>query len=127
MSELLPTPIPTGFLGETIDEQGSFQACAPAADNFETFFANAAAPSLSVHVLGANHMSFIDDVQNCFSCSFCNDATESQAVVGDLARAYLVAFFERHLKGDTAYDTYLSGAEAQLRYVDTGIATITTK
>jgi dienelactone hydrolase len=128
VSALLPIGIPTGFIGETLDASGAFQACAPAAQNFETFYANAAAPSLSVEVLGANHMSFLDDVSSCgFTCSFCNTATLANDTVTALSRAMVVAFYERHLKGDVGYDTYLSGDEAQARYVGTGTATIAVK
>ncbi|MEZ4447035.1 MAG: dienelactone hydrolase family protein [Polyangiaceae bacterium] len=128
VSALLPIAKPTAFLGETIDATGTFQACAPAADNFETFYANAATPSLKVHLLGANHVGFVDDVNTCgFACSFCNPASESNAVVNALSRAYVVAFFQRHLRGEVAYDDYLTGSQAQARYVTTGIATIESK
>lgn len=128
VSDLMPLSIPTGFVGETTDAQGSFQACAPAADNYATFYAGTLAPSLEVTVLGANHMSFLDDVAGCgFTCSFCNDATVEDAVVGALSRAYVVAFYRRWLKGEADYDAYLTGAQAQARYVTTGLATIQSK
>jgi chlorophyllase len=128
VSALMPLPIPTAFLGETTDATGLLQACAPAADNFETFYAGAASPSLEVTVLGANHMSFLDDVAGCgVFCSFCNQATASNAQVNGLSKAFVVAFYERHLRGDVAYDTYLTGAEAQARYVATGQAVIASK
>jgi len=130
-SSLVPTlTIPTGFLGETTDSTaGSFgQACAPAADNYTTFYAGAKSPSLSVTVTGANHMSFLDDTASCgFTCSFCKAATAPNAQVNSLARAYVVAFYERHLRGDLAYDTYLTGAVAKARYVTTNQVTIESK
>jgi len=127
-SNMLPFGIPTGFIGETVDASGGFQNCAPAADNFETFYASAGAPSLSVEVVGANHFSFIDDLQACgFTCTICNEATAMQDDVRLLSRATMVAFFERYLRGDTRYDVYLTGAEAQTRYVDTGLAIIQSK
>jgi len=128
VSDLMPLDIPTGFIGETTDAQGTFQACAPAADNFATFYAGTVAPSLQVTVLGANHMSFIDDVAGCgLTCSFCNDATVDNATVGALSRSYVVAFYRRWLKGESDYDAYLTGAQAQARYVATGVATIQSK
>ena len=128
VSALMPIPIPTGFLGETLDAMGGFQACAPAAENFTTFYANTSAPSLSVEVLGANHMSFLDDVSSCgFTCGFCNAATLENATVNALSKAFVVAFYARHLKGETGYDTFLTGAEAQARYVDPGLVTIESK
>jgi dienelactone hydrolase len=122
--------IPTGFLGETTDSTpGGFgQACAPAADNYTTFYAGAKSPSLAVTVTGANHMSFLDDTASCgFTCSFCKMATAPNAQVNAMARAYVVAFYERHLRGDLGYDTYLTGAQAQARYVATNQATIQSK
>jgi len=128
VSAMMPLNVPTGFIGELIDATGSLQACAPAADNFETFYAGTTAPSLSVDVLGANHMSFIEDVGSCgLPCSFCNAATAPQEEVLALSRAFVVAFYERYLKGHVGYDTYLTGAEAVARYVDTGQATIASK
>lgn len=120
--------IPTGFLGETTDGTGGFQACAPVADNFTTFYAQAKTPSLQITALGANHMSFLDNVSTCgFTCSFCNAATASNAQVNGMARALMVAFYERHLRGDAAYETYLTGVEANARYVTMNQATITSK
>jgi predicted dienelactone hydrolase len=121
--------IPTGVLGESTDAKGGLggQACAPAADNFSTFYANAPTPALSVEVLGANHMSFLDDVASCVTCGFCNKATLDNGVVNDLAKAYVTAFYERWLRGDAAYDTYLTGAEAEARYVAKNLVTIQSK
>ncbi len=129
VSSLMPTlTIPTGILGELTDAQGGFQPCAPAADNFTTFYAGANPPSFQVTINGANHMSFLDDVAGCgLTCAFCNAATAPQDQVLGLARSYVVAFYERHLRGDAAYDTYLTGAEAQMRYVTPGLATIVSK
>jgi dienelactone hydrolase len=120
--------IPTGFIGETTDASGAFQNCAPAADNYTTFYAQANTPSLQVTAVGANHMSFLDDVTACgLTCSVCQTATASNASINDMARAFMVAFYERHLRGLTGYDAYLTGAQAQSRYVTPGAATITSK
>lgn len=121
--------IPTGVVGETTDAGGGFgQACAPKADNFATFYAGANSPSLSVEVLGANHMSFLDDVSSCgFTCGVCQAAKADNAVVNGLSKAFVVAFYERWLRGDASYDDYLTGATAKTRYVDTGLATIESK
>ncbi len=129
VSALMPQlNIPTGFLGETLDSAGGFQPCAPAAENYTTFYALTNPPSLSVTVKGANHMSFLDDLASCGgTCSFCQMPTLDNATVNGLSRAYVTAFYERHLRGNTGYDTYLTGAEAQTRYVDKGFVTIETK
>lgn len=129
VSALMPgLAIPTGFLGETTDAMGGFQPCAPAAENYSTFYAGATSPSFAVTIKGANHMSFLDDAASCgITCSFCNAASLDNAAVNGMARAYVVAFYERHLRGNTGYDTYLTGAKAQELYVQPGTATIESK
>ena len=137
VSDLMPTlAIPTAMLGETTDASGGpgGMSCAPAANNYTTFYASAKTPSLSVTVNGANHMSFIDDPSMCplifgiiNPCTSCNPATLAQAKALGLSRAFVVAFYERHLRGDLGYDTYLTGAQAQARYVATNLATIASK
>jgi acetyl esterase/lipase len=124
--------IPTGFLGETTDGSGGFMPCAPAAANFTTFYAQTNSPSLEVTVLGADHMSFLDSESTCtvlgFPCSsLCTAGTASNATVNGMAHAYVAAFYERWIRGDAGYDTYLTGALAQARYVTTNEATITSK
>lgn len=121
--------IPTGFLGETIDSKtGPFgQSCAPPANNYTTFYAAAKAPSLEVTITGASHMSFLDDPNCGFACNACNAQTAAPGTVNAMARAYVVAFYERYLRGNVAYDAYLTGAEAKARYIDTGMATIQSK
>lgn len=118
--------IPTLFVGETLDATSQFgQPCAPAADNYTTFYAGTPPPSVEVTVIGAGHMSFLDDLAGCgITCSTCQTPTTPNATVNGLARAYTVAFLQRYLRGIVAYDTYITGAAAQARYIDTGLATL---
>ncbi len=129
VKDLMPQlAIPTGFLGETTDSSGGFQPCAPAANNYQAFYGKTKSPSLMVTALGANHMSFLDDVKACgFTCSVCAAATASNGQVNGMGRALMVAFYERWLKANAAYDTWLSGPQAQQAYVSTSQATITSK
>ena len=127
-SALLPVAKPFGFLGETLDSEGQFQACAPASENFLTFYGSADTPSLAVIVNGAGHVSFLDDASSCgLVCSFCNTPTVDNATVNALARAYVVAFYQRYLKGDDRYEDYLTGATAQARYVNSGLVQLESK
>jgi dienelactone hydrolase len=119
--------IPTGFIGETLDATGVGQACAPAADNFTTFYAGATSPSLEVTDLGASLMSFLDNRQSCSVCAYCKTGTESDAQANATSRAFMVAFFERYLRQDTGYDTWLTGSQAQTHFVATGEVTIVSK
>lgn len=129
-SSKLPLPIPTAFLGEVTDSTaGGFgQACAPAADNFQTFFAAAAAPSLEVTLNGANHVSFVDDPATCgVACSFCKPATMKGTDALLVARSYAVAFFARHLRAAPAYDSWLTGSDAQSKFVTPGLVSLVSK
>lgn len=127
VSGMLPISIPLGFLGETTDSDG-FMACAPKAENYQTFYAAASPPALQVTVNGANHVSFVDDIASCgLSCLFCKQAMLDNATANALAQAYVVAYFGRYLRDNPGYDTYLTGAEAQARYVDKGLVTIESK
>jgi pimeloyl-ACP methyl ester carboxylesterase len=131
VASLMPSlHIPTGFLGETTDSTGGVggMPCAPAAENFMTIYARTNSPSFEVTVTGADHMDFLDDPATCgLVCSLCTAGTASNATVNGMAHAYVAAFYERYIRGDMAYDSYLTGAEAQARYVITGEATITSK
>ena len=134
MSDAMGTlTIPVGVLGETRDVTPNLlmlPACAPAADNFATFYASAKAPALSVEVIGASHWSFLDDAASCGPpCGVCTSQppTLGNGVVNHLAKAFVVAFYERWLRGDTRYDDYLTGAEASSRYVAPGLAAIQSK
>lgn len=122
-SDAQPLGVPTAYLGETLDSTAGLggQACAPAADNFQTFYAKAGSPSFELTLNGANHMSFIDDVASCgLTCGFCKPATMPSAEALAIARAYSVAFFRRYLLGQTGYDTWLGGDLAKQAWVDSG-------
>jgi dienelactone hydrolase len=129
-SDTLPQPIPTAFLGELLDSTPGFggQACAPAADNYQTFYAKAGSPSIEVTLNGASHMSFIDDLASCgFTCSVCKQATMSSADALAIARSYTVAFFARTLRGQTGYDAWLTGDLVKKQWVDGGKLTVQSK
>lgn len=110
VADVLPKlGIPTAFLGETLDATGNFQACAPAAANFTTFYAKAKSPSFEVTVAGASHTSFVDDLSTCgIACAPCKMATTPAADVAKLSHGFLAAFYERYLRGNKAYDAYLA-------------------
>jgi hypothetical protein len=124
----LPLAVPLGFLGETLDATGTFQSCAPANENYLTLYQAASSPSFAVTLAGAGHMSFVESISSCgLVCSLCQTPTAPQAQVIGIAEAYLVAFYQRYLRGITAYDAYLTGSVAQSRYVASGEATIQSK
>lgn len=107
---------PTAFLGETGDETSNGQAfapaCAPAGQNFVTLFNAASTPSLEVTVTGAGAASFVPTDApsgSCLlECSECGNGANTTTVQD--SQALLVAFYERRLRGNTAYDQWLGGA-----------------
>lgn len=129
-TDMLPLPIPTAFLGETLDRTAGSggQACAPAADSYTTFYTPATSPSLEVTLNGASHMSFVDDPVACgFVCSFCQEPTLPQADALAISRAYVVSFLRRHLLGDTRYDAWLTGADANATWIQPGTIGVQSK
>jgi pimeloyl-ACP methyl ester carboxylesterase len=112
-----PLAIPMGIFGETLDGRAGLggMACAPAAQNYTTFYDAAAAGSApwaaEWTLTGANHMQFLDDRSTCgLTCAFCARPTASDAVVLAAVRTLSVAFLRRHFRGETAMDAYLTGA-----------------
>jgi hypothetical protein len=100
-------------LGETTNGSGGFMPCAPAADNFQQYYAAAASPALEVDVLGADHMDWVDD-PSCGLCGLCSpDGTASDAEVKRLTRRTTTAWLRRRLLGDLTMDGYLTGAVMQ--------------
>jgi hypothetical protein len=85
--------------------------CAPADQNYQTIFAAISMASWAVEwtFTGADHMDFTDDGGG-FSGSFCTDGPGDDAMIRAQVRTMTVAFFRRHLGGDTAMDPWLSGA-----------------
>lgn len=114
-TDRLPLGVPVAVVGETLDARSSRgQACAPADDNFQTFFEASASPALEVDVFGANHVSFLDDRAQCgLPCRFCNAPRIEDEAAGEVARRFMVAFFRRHLMGELEQQTFLTGAEAR--------------
>ena len=105
----------SGFLGETISgSAGGFgMACAPTAENFLAFYAQAKSPTFAITFNGAAHMDFVDSMANCFACGFCPGSKADIKRTHDLALKYVTAFFRVHLLGDAAAITYLTGAQFQ--------------
>jgi len=103
---------PMLLLGETTNAVGGLfgPACAPAADNFQQYYAAATSPALQVEFLGAFHMSFLDN-PSCLSCLLCAAGTDDPAVTRMHTQALLVAFFEAELKGLSWSEPWLQGAE----------------
>jgi pimeloyl-ACP methyl ester carboxylesterase len=66
------------LLGETLDSTGFFQACAPADNNFEQYFAASPSGTVSLDIDGAGHMQFHDN-PSCLACLACSNGTTAPA------------------------------------------------
>jgi predicted dienelactone hydrolase len=101
--ELMPDiTAPLGIVGETTNSTGGGfgGACAPAEDNFQQYYQAATSPAVEIDMLGANHMSFLDDPNCGFACSACPAGTDDTVLTRKLTQRMMIAFFEVQLKGD---------------------------
>lgn len=113
-AEVQGLTMPLGFAGETVNASGGLggQACAPAEQNFQTFYAAATASSAAYQwdFAGADHMDFVDDTSWCLACAACTAGSADPDQVHADLRVLAAAFFLRHLAGQGAQESYLSGA-----------------
>lgn len=106
--------VPVVLLGETTNatcDGPLCQACAPANDNFEQYFASATTPALEIEVVGANHMSFLDDPECGFTCSACPSGSDNPIETRRLTRRALTAFFELVLMDKADARDWLTGSQ----------------
>jgi dienelactone hydrolase len=103
---------PVLILGEMLDSTGSFQACAPEADNFRQFFEASRPGTIEIELFGVGHMDFLDN-PNCLFCSFCQSGDLGDDVVKEIARRSIVGFFGKHLNADNGFDRYIAGQPVQ--------------
>lgn len=104
--------VPLLLLGETVNATCSgfmCQACAPEEDNFHQYYQYAASPALEVEIVGANHMSFLDDPDCGWVCSMCPKGSDDPGETRRLTRRYLTAFLNVVLRGELGYRTFLTG------------------
>ncbi len=116
--------VPIVTVGETTNAtcSGGFcQACAPAAENFQQYTAHALSKTDEVEILGANHMSFLDNPACGLTCSACSAGTDDPAQTRRLTRRYLTAFTDLTLRNDLSAREWLAGAPMQLDVLDGGV------
>jgi hypothetical protein len=93
-------------VGETTNASGGGMPCAPAAENFQQFYAAAESPAIAITVAGADHMDWVDD-PSCGVCGFCTAGAASPELARTVSRRLDVAWLRRQLLGDTAMDVWL--------------------
>ncbi len=106
--------IPVGYMGETTNStaDGFGMACAPADQNFQTFYEGSTSASTAVEwdFTGADHMDFVSDTAGCgFTCSACPDGPADDAMVRAGMNTIATAYFLRYLASDGAMDAFLTG------------------
>jgi pimeloyl-ACP methyl ester carboxylesterase len=125
--ELMPlVVVPIAVVGETTNATGGLGgACAPEADNFQQYFQHATSPALQIEVLGANHMSFLDDPMCGLACVACPAGTDDPALTRRITQGHMIAFFGRTLKDEAGWTEWLTGAPMEAD-VDAGLVTFAT-
>jgi len=105
--------VPIAFVGETTDSTGGVAGmpCAPAADNYEVLYGDAASPAVAITAVNADHTMF-EDPAHCTFCTLCTAGTANAADVLAFSVRYLTAFFARELLGDTSVGAAFQGAGA---------------
>ena len=98
--------IPIAVAGETTNAAGGVMPCAPAAENFQQFYAATLGPALALDVKGADHMDWVDD-PSCGLCGFCTAGTAPAELARRVTRRLDVAWLRRYLLADTAMDAWL--------------------
>lgn len=93
-------------VGETTNGSGGFMPCAPAAENFQMFYAAAPSPALAMTIAAADHMDWVDD-PTCTFCTLCTAGTAPNARARTATRRVDVAWLRRQLYADTAMDPWL--------------------
>ena len=114
--------VPVIVVGETTNAscEGAFcQACAPGDNNFQQYYLYAAGPAVEIEVLGANHMSFLDDTDCGTACSACPLGTDDPLITRRLTQGYLTAFLKVVLEGSESYRAFFFGNIAPLGLSET--------
>ena len=94
-------------VGETTNAAGGGMPCAPAAENFQQFYAASPSPAMQITVNGADHMDWVDD-PSCGFCGFCTAGTASPDLSRTVTRRLNVAWLRRRLFDDAAMDAWLT-------------------
>lgn len=109
--ELMPQiEVPFVVVGETTNATSSFgPACAPSEDNFAQYFDASNGPALKIEIIGASHMSFLDNPNCGLSCLACPVGTDDPESTRRLTQKYLTAFSTMVLKGQSGARLFLVG------------------
>ena len=103
---------PILLVGEIQNSFGSgfTPACAPAGENFQSYYASATGPAMQLEVVGASHMSFLDN-PFCLVCLACPSGTDDPVVTKSLTREFMTSFLESELRDQDWPSAWLGGDE----------------
>jgi hypothetical protein len=103
--------IPIGLVGELTNAtcSGFCEPCAPEEENFEQYYTHATSSAIQIEMIGANHMSFLDDPDCGFSCDLCTVGTDDPELSRKLTQKYMVAFLYHTLMNSSQFDAFLFG------------------
>lgn len=111
---LLPDlTIPTLYLGGTEPESVLWLECAPRSQNFHAFWLASPSPAVEIEIRGADHTDFVDQSFLFRLLDPCNTGTADERAVKDLARKYVVAFFQDRLRGWERFRSDYAGSGAE--------------
>lgn len=84
--------------------------CAPPAQNFTQFYEAGNPPKVEVTIIGANHCAMLEGADVfCFVCGQGSDTSRQE----ELSLRLTVAWLNVHLSGETWFERYITGPEAQ--------------
>jgi dienelactone hydrolase len=98
---------PLAAVGETTDGSGGLMPCAPLADDYQQFYAHAPSPALEMTLVGADHMSWVDD-SSCSVCALCTAGSASSASVHEATRRMDVAWLRLRFYDDATMVPWLA-------------------
>lgn len=103
--------IPIGLVGELTNAtcSGFCQPCAPEEDNFVQYYTHATSSAIQIEIIGANHMSFLDDPNCGFTCDVCTAGTDDPEMSRKLTQKYMVAFLYHSMMNGSQFDDFLFG------------------
>jgi predicted dienelactone hydrolase len=105
--------VPVVLVGETTDTAGDFMPCAPADNNFQQYYNSLGSPAVSLTLVKADHMDFLDNANCGFACDACKPGTADPTWVRNFTLRTTTAAFRRYLGGESAMDAYLTGTIVQ--------------
>ncbi|MCB9543215.1 MAG: hypothetical protein R3F65_10455, partial [bacterium] len=103
--------VPNAYIGAGLGAQG-FAPCAPAGDNYQSFFEAATPPTTLYYIAQAGHQNFVDACaagSQDLTCTLCPNGGIAGQVQG-FALTTVTAFFRWHLAGDAAMRPWVDGA-----------------